>query len=367
MNLFRYLLMASLVFQLLQASAQQATQGKAPEKSLWLEVDNLNFFRNNEYFTDLAKGYTLLGFHLTPTLKYRVKNKLILRGGLHVLKFSGRERFKKVDPYFSVKYYFTPRFSIALGSHTLSERLPMANPLFGEEQFIEDYIGNGLNFKYTGTKFSGNLWLDWEDFIYRGDPFRERFTTGGAIKYSIFPQTWRWRLRLPVQMVIRHKGGQINNSNLPTTSVINYGSGLNLHREIKKAFIKEVGVQIMYFGYNELANKRVNLYEEGFALYPQLNVRSKHGHFEAGYWYADKFYAPLGHPMYQNISLTDNTRGNKFSELITAGLAYHKKVLKGVEIKAGFDNYFEISSGRWNYTYSLSLSFKEAFFLKAIK
>jgi len=366
MIFFRYILLAFLMMVLHQSSAQSASE-KDSDRSLWLDVDNLNFFRNNEYFTDLTRGYSLLGFHLTPTLKYRVKNKLIVRGGVHALKFAGRERFKDIDPYFSVKYRFTPGFFMVLGTYSLRERLPMANALFDEERIIEDYIGNGLNFKYTGTKFSGNLWLDWENFIYRGDPFRERFTTGGVVKYSIFPQSWSWRLRLPLQMIIRHKGGQINNSDLPTTSVINYGSGLKLHREIQNSFIRGAGAQLMYFGYRELSNKRVNLYEDGYAFYPKLNVRSKHGYFEAGYWHAGKFYAPLGHPMYQNISLTDNTLGNNTSDLIIAGITYQNKVLRGVEIKAGFDNYFEFGSGSWNYTYSLSLSFKEAFFLKSVK
>jgi len=37
-------------------------------KKLYLVVDNLNFFQNNEFASEKIKGYTLPGFRLNPKL-----------------------------------------------------------------------------------------------------------------------------------------------------------------------------------------------------------------------------------------------------------------------------------------------------------
>lgn len=54
-----------------------------------LEVYNLNFFKNNEYFNKIADGYTLLGAHLHSKLFYNISNKSQIKLGISLSKWGG--------------------------------------------------------------------------------------------------------------------------------------------------------------------------------------------------------------------------------------------------------------------------------------
>ncbi|MCF8309620.1 MAG: hypothetical protein K9I68_11480 [Bacteroidales bacterium] len=356
----------SVLVALTMTTAGQNEQGKA-EKKLSLQVDNLNFFRNNEFFSGLAEGYTLLGFHITPSVKYQVRDKVTVKGGLHALKYSGRDDFRKVSPYFSLRYRFSPGFSMTIGSHTIKNRHRLVNPIFSVERKIDAYVEKGLNFLYNKPDFFGNIWLDWDQFIYRSDPFREKFTAGSSFDWQVISGDSDIHLNIPLQFLVRHKGGQINETGLPTTSVFNYASGAKLETSISNSFIHLAGINFLYLGYRELSDKDLNLYEEGNALYPVAEAKTEYSRLRIGYWHARKFYAPLGHPIFQNIAMEDASTGKKKRRMMTAGLRYRRQLLKGVVITVNWDNYINTGSGDWNYTYALSVRFKEEFFLKKLR
>jgi len=355
-----------IFFGLAILSPGQSTQDRSG-KSLSLAVDNLNFFRNNEFFSDLAEGYTLLGFHLTPTLKYSVNDRLIIRGGLHALKYSGRDDFRKISPYFSLQYRLAPKLSMTLGSYSITNNHRLAAPLFSEERRIYAYVENGLNFKYHHPDFFADLWLDWDQFIYRNDPFREKFTAGGSFDWRVTSGKSKVNLSIPLQLLVRHKGGQINTSGLPTTSVFNYASGVKLDFSISNSFLRTAGIKFLYLAYKELSDKEVNLYKNGSAFYPVAEAKSEHFSLRVGYWHAQKFYAPSGHPMFQNISVDDVNRGERKRHMMTTGFRYRRQVVQGMVLSVLWDNYMNTGNGNWDYTYSLSVSFKEDFFLKKVR
>ena len=62
-------------------------------RSLSLEVDNLNFFRNVESATYAAKGYTLPGFRLQAKAVYRPAESVSIEAGVHSLWFWGANRY----------------------------------------------------------------------------------------------------------------------------------------------------------------------------------------------------------------------------------------------------------------------------------
>lgn len=356
-----------LVFVALTMTTSGQNEQEKAEKKLSLQVDNLNFFRNNEFFSGLTEGYTLLGFHITPSVMYHLRDKLAVKGGLHALKYSGREDFRKVSPYFALQYHFSPDFSMTIGSHSIKNRHRLVNPIFSVERKIDAYVENGLNFLYNKPDFFGNIWLDWEQFIYRNDPFREKFTAGGSFDWRVTSAASKVHFSIPLLVLMRHKGGQINVSGLPTASVFNYTSGAKLDYSFSNSFIRQAGLNLLYLGYRELSDKDINLYKNGNALYPAAEVRSEYSRLRIGYWHARKFYAPLGHPMFQNIALEDATSGKKKRRMITADLSYRRQLLEGVVVSVNWDNYINTGNGDWNYTYALSVRFKEDFFLKKLQ
>lgn len=356
-----------IVFLVLFMTVSAQHEEEAAEKELSLQVDNRNFFRNNEFFSDLADGYTLLGFHITPTVQYQVQDKLTIKGGVHALKYTGREDFRKLHPYFGLSYNFNPEFSMTIGSYSIEDRYRMINPLFSDERKIDAYVQNGLNFLYDRKDFYGNLWLDWDQFIYRKDKFREKFTMGGAFNWKVISGESDILLSIPLEFLLRHKGGQINNSELPIISIFNYTSGANLEYNFTDRFIRKAGISFLYLSYRDLSNKDVYAYKNGNAFYPYASVESQFSRLRVGYWDGYQFYAPSGYPMFQNIAFDNNTFGKKERQMITANFRYSRQLIESVDLSVMWGNFVNTENGNWNYTYSLSVCFKEDFFLKKLR
>ena len=358
-----------IVFFLLAASLanSQHSDSAGFSKSLWLDVDNLNFIKNNEYFSPYAEGYTLLGFHLTPVLSYRIKDKLILQGGMHALKYSGRDDFRNINPYFSLSYRFNRSLKMTLGSYSAGKQHHLPDALYNSERCIDAYIENGLNVTMNTDRLFANVWLDWDKFVYRHDPFREKFTAGGALDWTIPLESSGWGVGLPFYLLARHKGGQINDSDLPVTTVMNFGIGARLYRNFTSSRIRKLQIQFDFLGYRESSNKNIRPFRNGQAFHPSLSFVGRNLVLRAGYWKSEKFYAPLGNPLYQNIAVNDNDNYRKNHDMVTAALHYDYSLLKNVTLKAAWENYFDINTQGWDYNISLMVAFSEAFFLKSVR
>ena len=59
------------------------------KRKLYLDLDVLTFFKNNEYVSDVIKGYTLPGFWLRPKLEYNMLDNVKLELGAHMLHYWG--------------------------------------------------------------------------------------------------------------------------------------------------------------------------------------------------------------------------------------------------------------------------------------
>ena len=66
-------------------------------KTLYLDVNALAFFKDNEFDGNIAKGYTLPGVRLTPYLAYRPLPNLNLQLGLTALCYDGTNYYPNYD------------------------------------------------------------------------------------------------------------------------------------------------------------------------------------------------------------------------------------------------------------------------------
>src|SRR5690606_5922163 len=89
-------LQAQLSFAPLQYQ-KQASDSLAG--SLQFNLYSSNFFRNNEYFSDLNVGYTLFGTQGIARLKYVAHPNISLSAGLYYRMDLGHEGFYKLAPY----------------------------------------------------------------------------------------------------------------------------------------------------------------------------------------------------------------------------------------------------------------------------
>ena len=63
----------------------------------------LSYVKNNEYFNEIADGYTLFGYYLNPTVSYQPHQKVQIEAGVFVRKVFGNSGFKETEPTFTVQ------------------------------------------------------------------------------------------------------------------------------------------------------------------------------------------------------------------------------------------------------------------------
>ncbi|HBC29588.1 MAG TPA: hypothetical protein DC006_08125, partial [Prevotellaceae bacterium] len=62
-------------------------------RTLRVEIDNLTFFRDNEYSSTMSKGYSLPGLWIEPRLAYTPHRQIDLEAGLHASIFHGANKY----------------------------------------------------------------------------------------------------------------------------------------------------------------------------------------------------------------------------------------------------------------------------------
>jgi hypothetical protein len=338
---------------------------------LYLRISNANFVKDNEYFNQIVEGYTLSGFWITPALEYHPAANSVLEGGIHLLKFSGRDRFFKVLPVFTFTQQFNPHFSLILGTLNSNNNHHMPEPLLDPERFYFKQVDNGLQLLINNTKIKSDIWFSCDSFIWRGDTTQEQFTSGTSSEFVFFNNSG-WSISLPVQTIITHKGGQINRPKKPIETLINLGAGLNVEYYNEAGFIKRIRFNPHFFVYNKTTSAELVPYNKGWALYPNIFVDANYLFLKLAWWHGNSFIGPRGEAIYQSVSTEptdhsfskiDTTKNEKHRNLFIGKIAYSKNLGKGISINAGFEGYYDTNEKLFDYNFSIHLLYNGRFLL----
>ena len=129
---------------------------------LFLEINNNNFIKNNEYFGDIVEGYTLLGFNITPKFVYYPSSRIKLTTGGNFLSYYGRENEVNASLLLSFQYKLLNKLDFVLGNIYGTVNHKLIDPLFDFERFLTHNTENGVQFIWNSDKIFADLWLDWE-------------------------------------------------------------------------------------------------------------------------------------------------------------------------------------------------------------
>lgn len=308
------------------------------------------FFHNNEFFSTDEEGYTLIGNFLQPAFRLRLNNELSLTAGIHMLKYHGQNGFNQAEPLFNISYSFSPGGNLLIGSYNGGDRLGLPEELYARELEFTRQLMNGILIDYSASGFTTRTWLDWESFIERGDPFREVFTFGFAGSYDFISDENK-SFRIPLFFLVNHKGGQINNSNLPVETIADLSSGIIFETSLDNRLFPKVSFRGMGFLENDVVND-----EDGFALLGQVEGKNELLALAAGYFYGNHWESIHGNPLL--FSGDANTVNHKNMILLKAGIG---KVLgSGNSISLRFEGYYDIGIKKFQYTYGIYLVVNES-------
>jgi hypothetical protein len=286
-------------------------------------VDNLNFFKDNEYKSEYVEGYTLPGFWIRPKLLYRPDNQLQLELGGQVLAYHGSGAYR-LYPWFSALYMPLKGLSLRMGNLNQDLNHGLAEPMQDSEHFLKDKPEAGIQAKFENRWVKTDLWIDWQNMIFTEDPSREKFVFGTVAELTLLDKGDK-KITFPVAFNGLHEGGEIDTSPYPAQTHIVVSEGIRYDYKTDGPLIKSGRLEGSFLQSSYPNNETSLPGNFGYAFFIQTAMNTDYGSFGTGYWQGSNFFTPLGMPLFQNGAI-GNGETLKKNYLFVFSYRYNRKV-----------------------------------------
>jgi len=371
------LLFLALLTSVTGLSGQTGGEEENNAGELSLRIKSITFFKDNEYFNNIGhydfamvsalpafadkgewiEGYTLTGFFLHPELIYTASKKVSLRAGVHMLRYSGKDKFSQFRPLFSATVSLSEKTSLTVGSLNGSNSHKLFDPHFNFEKLYNAYSEDGFQITRTGDHFFNDTWINWENFVFKGDSEREILTFGESLRYLTDPFAGFLRLEVPLQLQFKHFGGQVSDFPESVETYLNFASGLRLTADIANKKLGVAGIEFNKF-FNSASNATPPLsISSGDASWYKFDYNYNSLRLAVSYWKAHDFYAPNGNEIYASTIDPHIKYIVHDREIITGTFNYSLLPESYIELFLGFDSYYDVCLKRADYAISLHLDF----------
>ena len=321
-----------------------------PERNqdLLVEIDNADFFKNNEYISDVSKGYTLGGFWIIPKLVYFPSKNTKLEFGWYLLQYLGANHYPAPSPalvpdslnashpgkfrnkaFLRIQWSPLPDFHVVLGSLYGGANHGLIEPLYQWERYFSANPEDGVQLIYKRPEKS-------------------------------------WQFSMPIQFLGKHFGGQIDRTDFGTVSMGNGAVGFKAVKNFGRKYLNSLSASAYGLFYSELGTKKLP-YSTGNGVFGLMELDADPFFVHLGYWSSCQFISIEGEPLLQSLSYMDNSTLFRNREVVLAKAGFNKQVCKGLSVGAYFESYYVRNRSEFNYTYGLHMRFNQQFFLKKLK
>jgi len=305
----------------------------------YFAVDNLNFFKNNENKLERSADYTITGALLRPKAIYYADPRLRIELGGHVLKYNGRDDYAHISPWFNVHFQPSDKIALILGNLDSDQGHLLPEHLYKSERFYTATPEAGLQARYNSSRFSADLWIDWQQMILPGDPYKERFVFGARPVLVILNESGA-TLDIPVAFYGMHEGGTIGTAPGLAKSYITITPGVVYKKNISGKLISAIELKSSFslstYPKDNVIFKQAN----GWGSFTSGTINSKYGGLSAAFWHGHLFYTPQGTPIFQNYPGT-GTEWLINHDLVDLKYNYQYQIIKDTFFGFMFDYYFD--------------------------
>ena len=343
--------------------------------ALRVELESISFFRDNEFSSRLADGYSLPGFWIQPKLTYMPLRQIKLELGLQALIFNGASRYPNyvyhdisvwkghqytsgahVLPWFRAQADFR-HLSIVLGDIYGGQNHGLIEPLFNPETNLTQDPEMGVQLLWDRPHLHADIWLNWQSYIFREDTHQEAFTVGTTWRPSLsnLQENHRFNLTFPVQLVAQHRGGEQNIEHRAVETIWNASLGACAQWNTNKRVLKTLTAE---------ANALLS-YQQTGDLWPFKSGAAAHAAVRFGLWrFLDTgvsyFFAPrhfvslYGNHFYSTLSVKD---GLDYGRLQTASahVRFYHVFAKGYTLGADAEAYQTWQAGKNEFSFSFGI------------
>jgi hypothetical protein len=333
---------------------------------LSVEVDNISFFKDNEFNSTVQKGYTLPGFWLQLKAGYYPLSNVKLEAGVHSMWFWGTTRYPAfaykdiskwngqdyahnvhVLPYFRAHISLSDNVCVILGDIYGGSNHRLIEPLYNPELNLTSDPETGLQLLY-GTKWLDlDLWVDWMTYIYKLDTRQEAFVTGGSALFKVNSPESRYHVYIPVQGLTQHRGGEIDVTDEDIQTIMNGALGVGLKWNLNGCVLKYINTEIDMAGYIFPKGRTFQL-ERGRGYYAKAAVQLSDFNISTSYWSCNDFVPIFGSPFYGSVSTKEAGMMYENPKMLYLGADYVRTLGKGFTFGIQAEMYHYLSGKRYS-------------------
>ena len=340
------------------AFEQRMAVAEADSGKLFLGLNVLGFFKDNEYFDTTIEGYTLFGYQFNPYLSYHIARNVRLDAGVYAQKDFGNDDYTEVQPTVSLKITNNRNFNFIFGTLEGSVHHRLIEPLYDFESVLNNRLENGAQVLWMKDDLFLDAWIDWQNMIYFNDTEPERFAAGLSINKTFFRKNG-FHIDVPFQFVGNHQGGQIDTVDNVVQTVFNGATGLTIEGELN-GVVKSWGLKSYIVGYmgDDLP------FEDGFGFFINPYITTKIGLTVMGsYWKGIEYLTVQGGDLYPSINAKYPTRVDEVRDFFMLRMLYDVKIAQGLILTARAEPFYDTYANSLEYSFGLYLNFSDRFFL----
>lgn len=334
------------------------------KKQLSVEVDNVSFFKNNEYSSTVQKGYTLPGFWLQLKAVYYPLANLKLEGGAHSIWFWGTRRYPAfaykglstwhgrdyanhvhVLPYYRAHLALSDHVDVILGHIYGESNHRLIEPLYNPELNLTSDPEHGLQLIYQTKWLDFDIWVDWMTYIYKSDTHQEAFVAGASARLKANDPEARFHVYFPVQGLAQHKGGEIDATDEDIQTVMNGALGVGVRWNRKGRLMTHVNLECDVVGYT-FQKGNTAAPKSGRGYFTRADMQLQNFNLSASYWYGRDFVPILGSPFYGTLSVKEEGMYFRNPQMLHFGADYAVPLGKGFAFGVQAEVYYYLSGRR---------------------
>jgi hypothetical protein len=340
------------------------------DEAVYVKLQGLGYMKDIENFGPIMDGYTLFGTQFNPQLGYQFSKNFAMDVGVYLRQDFGHKGLNEVLPTVSLRYQ-KKDFKMIFGNLNGSWSHKLVEPIYAFERGITNRMETGAQFILNKKRVDFDIWIDWQNMLYRLVNDYERFWLGmnwNTFKY----ENDEFEFRIPLQGTVRHNGGQIARGGLinpGTQSVytnLNGAAGVYFKKKINGKYLKSI-----YFDGRYVANKNNSgdtLLYRSFGDGALINIGAEifKTDIMLSYWYGGDFTSEFGGALYQNLSSSITYAGTYTSYRNLLILRATKKILlaKQTVLTIRLEPEYDLSFHRFSFDAGFYINFGKQIFLK---
>jgi hypothetical protein len=331
-------------------------------KQFRFHFESFNFLKNNEYFLNIADGYTLFGNQFLPKVTYQPSSNIIVETGIYAWKDFGNDAFSKIQPIFSIKIQ-KDSSQLIFGNLEGNLNHRLIEPLFNFERVILNRQESGIQYTRRKKNTFFDSWIDWQNMIYKGSDSKEEFLAGFSWNRKIVNCPY-FNFSMPIQVTFKHRGGQITKDTAQVVTNINIAVGIEAEWRLK-GFLQTIRTQNYWVGYRQNSNYHP-YFPDGNGIYLNLTAETKTVNLMLSYWKSSGFLSETGGDLYQSVGRTFRNPNSieKERKLLIIRLMKDWKIIDNFWLTLRFEPYFDLNKRAFEHSEGLFLSYRQGFRLK---